>query len=105
MKLPVPAKIELTGELISDPEARVTPAGSRTLRLQIDCGERGEHLIVQVVMAGDRTTKLARQLRTGERVRATGILRALFKDQPRRTKPAIEVVANCLGRESSDGKL
>lgn len=80
----------------------MTPAGSRTLRLQIDCGDDGDHLILQVVMAGDDTAELARSLRVGQRVRATGTLRTLLSDRVYRAKLSLEVVANSITRDPAN---
>lgn len=84
---------------------RVTPAGSRTLRLQVDCGEEGSQLVLQVVMVGDAAAELARKLRIGERLHAVGGLRALPNGSGYRARLGIEIVASQITQELTGVKL
>ena len=58
---------------------RVTPAGTATLSLELDCGEDRERLLLRVVTAGAEVPTLARQLKEGSRIRAQGALRQTTK--------------------------
>lgn len=91
-KLTVATRIELSGRLTRKPESRVTPAGTRTLRLEADCGEGANPLLLEIVATGDRVPELTRNLREGVRIHATGSLRALPSLVKRRL--GIEVIAD-----------
>jgi len=87
----VATRIELTGRLIRKPEVRVTPAGTTTLSLELDCGEDRGRLVLKVVAVGAEVPTLARQLKAGGRVRALGALRQTTKALP---GTRIEVLAD-----------
>jgi hypothetical protein len=73
---------------------RVTPAGTRRLKLEADCGDGSNHLLIDIVISGDEFTELARQLHEGEQIRAFGSLRALTNAARRGGKLGIEVIAD-----------
>jgi single-stranded DNA-binding protein len=95
-------RIELTGRLIRKPVMRVTPAGTATLSLELDCSENHEALVLKVVRVGAEAAELARQLRQGSRVRATGKLRLGRASAGPGTK--IEVLADRLTSEPEETK-
>jgi len=91
-KLAVATRIELSGRLTRKPESRVTPAGTHMIRLEADCGEGSNALLLEIVATGERAAELTRDLREGVRIHATGSLRALPLAIKRRL--GIEVIAD-----------
>jgi len=73
-------RIELWGELSDQPELRSTPSGKALLRLKVDCGEPGEELELEVVMAGDSGRELGASLKSGQQVWVAGSLRAVWSN-------------------------
>jgi hypothetical protein len=75
------------------------------LRLSLDCGEAGEPLPLDVVVTDHEAHRLARELGVGQRICATGSLKAV-----RRTSLGgaaapiqIEVMASAVAPERLDG--
>jgi hypothetical protein len=92
----VTTRIELNGRLVRNPDLRVTPAGTYVLRLEVDCGEPEGQLVLGVVMTGMAVRELSRQLRKGERICATGALRALPAGVRSAGRLGIEIVASAI---------
>jgi len=95
----------VSGALQDNAELRVTPAGGRVVRFAVDCGEAAAPLIIPVVATGNGLAEIAARWRKGQRVHATGALRALAaaprRDSRRGAAPlGIELVASTL---DSDG--
>jgi hypothetical protein len=88
----VATRIELTGRLIRKPELRVTPAGTATLSLEVECGANRERLVLKVVRVGTEVPALARKLKEGGEIRAVGALRQVRAKAAPGTK--IEVLAD-----------
>jgi single-stranded DNA-binding protein len=95
-------RIELDGRLVTQPEVRVTPAGTPVLRFTLDCGTPGEELKLTIVMTGDLALAAKGLLEPGRQVKVTGRLRAL-KAGIRTIAPqaAFEVVAESVERLDS----
>jgi len=95
-------RIELDGRLITEPEVRVTPAGTPVLRFTVDCGAPGEELKLAIVTTGDLALAAKGLLEPGRQVKVTGRLRAL-KAGIRTIAPdaAFEVVAESVERQDS----
>ena len=69
---------------------RVTPAGTNTLSMELDCGESDENMVLRVVRVGGDVPELARQLKEGSRLTVIG---RLWKA---RTGTSVEVLADCI---------
>ncbi len=54
---------------------RVTPAGTNTLSMEVDCGDKGERLVLKVVRVGAEVPELARQLNDGSCLSVVGRLK------------------------------
>lgn len=54
---------------------RVTPAGTATLSLEVDCGQNQERMVLKIVRVGADVPELARRLKEGCRIQASGKLR------------------------------
>ena len=88
-------RIELWGELSDQPELRSTPAGKALLRLKVDCGEPGEDLRLDVVMAGEAGREIGSNLKAGQQVWIAGALRAIWRNSRSGLRERqLEVVAN-----------
>ena len=70
-------RIELDGRLLTQPEVRVTPAGTPVLRFKIDCSVPGEEMMLTVIMTGDSALAAKALLEPGRPLRVVGRLRAL----------------------------
>ncbi len=73
-------RIELWGELSHQPELRLTPTGKTLLRLKVDCGEPGEDLRLDVVMAGEAGREVGSNLKAGQQIWVAGALRAIRRN-------------------------
>ena len=91
-------RIELTGRLIHKPTVRVTPAGTNTLSMEVDCGAKDERMVLKVVRVGAEVPALARQLNDGSRLEAVGKLRMTRAG-------SIEVMADCVTVEADETKI
>ncbi len=69
---------------------RVTPAGTNTMSIDVDCGDEGERMVLKVIRVGAEASELARQLKDGGRVSVVGRLRMA------RAKAQVEVIADCV---------
>jgi single-stranded DNA-binding protein len=88
-------RIELSGRLVKPPLLGVTPRGRAVLRLSLDCGEEREPLLLEVVVTDETARDLARALTIGQRVRATGSLKAVRRGTPAGSgNQQLEVVAS-----------
>jgi len=94
----VTTRIELTGRLIRKPAMRVTPAGTHTLTIEVNCGDEDEIMVLKVVRVGDEVPELARQLKDG------GCLKAVGKLRMARAGSQIEVLADHVTVESGETK-
>lgn len=92
--LKVATRIELSGRLTRKPEMRVTPAGTRYLRLEADCGDASSHLPLEIIMSGDGVAELARQFHQEDQIQASGSLRARVGELRRAGSIGIEVIAD-----------
>jgi primosomal replication protein N len=70
-------RIELDGRLLTQPEVRVTPAGTPVLRFTVDCSAPGEEMMLTVIMTGDSALAAKALLEPGRPLRVVGRLRAL----------------------------
>ena len=92
-------RIELWGELSHQPELRSTPSGKPLLRLKVECGEPGEELQLDVVMAGEGGRELGSSLKAGHQVWVSGALRALWSNSRSGIRERqLEVVASQVER-------
>jgi primosomal replication protein N len=99
-----PTRIELSGTLVKPPLLSVTPGGRDILHLSVDCGQRPEELVLQVVVTDDPARDLARTLAVGRHVRAVGSLKAVRRRSPATPgHPQFEVIASEVGAEPADG--
>jgi primosomal replication protein N len=97
-------RIELSGMLVKPPLLSVTPGGRNILRLSVDCGQRPEQLVLDVVVMDDAARDLARTLAIGRHVRAVGSLKAVRRRSPASSGHLqIEVIASEVGPEQLDG--
>jgi len=81
--------------LSDQPELRSTPAGKALLRLKVDCGEPGEDLRLDVVMAGEAGREIGSNLKAGQQVWIAGALRAIWRNSRSGLRERqLEVVAN-----------
>jgi single-stranded DNA-binding protein len=92
-------RIELSGTVVKPPMLAVTPGGRAVLRLSVDCGERPEHLLLDVVMVDGAARELARLIGAGQRICAAGVLRAQRRSTAGISRQQIEVVANEIATE------
>ncbi len=92
-------RIELSGMVVKPPMLAVTPGGRAVLRLTVDCGEEPEHLLLDVVMVDGATHELARVIGAGQRIRASGVLRAQRRATAGISRQQIEVVASEIATE------
>lgn len=95
-----PTRIELGGTLVKPPRLGSTPGGRAVLRLSVDCGEGAESLPLEVVVTDQEAHRLARELGVGQRIWATGSLRAVRRGSPAgAARIQIEVMANVVALE------
>jgi hypothetical protein len=73
---------------------RVTPAGTRYLKLEADCGDESKDLLLEIVIVGDGVAELGQQLCIDDRIQASGSLRARLGDARRGAKLGVEVIAD-----------
>ncbi len=90
-------RIELTGRLACAPQVRTTPAGTPILRIEVDCGEGRESLILGVVMAGEGVRELGARIGAGSTVKVTGTLRTVGRGSRRSRIECVEVLADSIG--------
>jgi len=89
--------------LVKPPHLGSTPSGRAVLRLSLDCGEAGEPLPMDVVITDDEAHRLAHELGTGQRICATGSLKAVRRGSlAGATHVQIEVIASTVGPERLD---
>jgi len=74
------------------------------LRLSLDCGEAGEPLPLDVVVTDQEAHRLAHELGAGQRICATGSLKAVRRGSLAggATHVQIEVIASTVGPERLD---
>jgi len=92
----VTTRIELTGRLLRKPAMRVTPAGTNTLSMDVDCGDKDERMVLKVVRVGNEVPELVRQLKEGGRLSVVGKLRMARVGAP------LEVLADSVTIESGE---
>jgi hypothetical protein len=98
-------RIELSGRVVKPPMVAVTPSGRTVMRLSVDCGEEPEHLLLDVVVIDEAARDLARVIRTGQRICATGALKALRRSNPvAASRQQIEVIASEIVPEQVGGE-
>jgi primosomal replication protein N len=90
-------RIELDGRLLTQPEVRVTPAGTPVLRFTLDCSVPGEELKLSVVMTGDSALAAKALLEPGRPLKVVGRLRTLRAGlKAVASDAAFEVVADAI---------
>ncbi len=90
-------KVELRGQLLGDPELRITPAGTAILRFTVDCAERKGDLSLSVVITGEDAVRLKAQLKRGNEVRVEGTLKPVrHKLSSGIVETALEVIARSI---------
>ncbi len=90
-------KVELRGQLLGDPELRITPAGTAILRVTVDCAERKGDLALAVVITGEDAVRLKSQLKRGNEVRVEGTLKPVRRRLPSgMVEVALEVMAKSI---------
>jgi primosomal replication protein N len=94
-------RIELEGRLVSQPEVRITPAGTPVLRFTVDCGAPGEQLRLEVVMTGESALAAGKVLAPGCQAKVIGRMRSLKGLKASRNDAAFEVVAASVERNES----
>lgn len=91
-------KVELRGQLLGDPELRITPAGTAILRITVDCAERRGELALPVVITGEEAVQLKSRLKSGSEVRVEGTLKPVRRRLPSGVfETALEVMAGSIG--------
>ncbi len=93
-------RIELNGRLARPPILSVTPSGRPVPRLVVDCGVDPDPLLLDVVLVDEAARELARDLAAGQKIRATGTLRAVRRAM---ASPRIEVMAHAVASAASIG--
>lgn len=90
-------KVELRGQLLGDPELRITPAGTAILRFIVDCAERKGELALPVVITGEEAVRLKSRLRSGNEVTVEGTLKPVRRKLPSgMVETALEVIARSI---------
>jgi hypothetical protein len=75
------------------------------LRLTVDCGDEPQRLLLEVVMADSTARGLARTLSAGQRIRASGTLKAVGRGAVGAVgRQQIEVVASEIVPERMGGE-
>ena len=83
--------------MVSAPAVRTTPSGTPVLRVEVDCGEGRDSLILGVVMAGGGARELGARIGAGMTVRVSGALRAVGGRGSRRVGvEGVEVLAESI---------
>jgi primosomal replication protein N len=98
-----PTRIELSGTLVKPPRLGSTPSGRAVLRLSLDCGEVGEPMPLEVVVTDHEAQQLARSLAAGQRIWATGSLKAVQRGSlAGASRIQIEVMASAVAPQRLD---